>query len=264
MFLAEFCLLRNTRVIETSDPVNYRWEDGRSCASDVPTRYNGMVAVGNASCDCEPPSSTSVPVPEHMQPIIPIIRKEPFDGDGWLFELKLDGFDPAWLFELKLDGFRGIANTVRGRMLSKNLNPLKRFRHLLDALPAGYVFDGEIVALDEDGRPRFNDLLFRRREPSYVAFDVLFVDGEDVRAAPLKERKALLEKVVRRHRMQKSEPVLGEGIAAFRAVCGLDLEGIVAKRLADSYAPRTKWWKILNQNYSQKVGRAELFERRTV
>ena len=199
-----------------------------------------------------------------MQPIIPIIRKEPFDGDGWLFELKLDGFDPAWLFELKLDGFRGIANTVRGRMLSKNLNPLKRFRHLLDALPAGYVFDGEIVALDEDGRPRFNDLLFRRREPSYVVFDVLFVDGEDVRAAPLKERKALLEKVVRRHRMQKSEPVLGEGIAAFRAVCGLDLEGIVAKRLADSYAPRTKWWKILNQNYSQKVGRAELFERRTV
>ncbi len=58
-----------------------------------------MVAVGNASCDCEPPSSTSVPVPEHMQPIIAIIRKEPFDGDGWLFDLKLDGF-------------RGLADTV--------------------------------------------------------------------------------------------------------------------------------------------------------
>ena len=74
-----------------------------------------------------------------MQPIIPIRRKEPFD-------------DPAWLFELKLDGFRGLADTVRGRMLSKNLNPLKRFRHLLDALPRGFVFDGEIVALDGDGR----------------------------------------------------------------------------------------------------------------
>jgi bifunctional non-homologous end joining protein LigD len=172
-------------------------------------------------------------------PILPVIRHEPFD-------------DPAYLFELKLDGFRGIANTVRGRMLSKNGNRMKRFETLLDALPPGFMFDGEIVALDEQGRPRFNDLLFGRREPCYVAFDVLFVDGEDVRAAPLKERKALLEKVVRRYRLQKSEPVVGDGQAAFRAVCGLDLEGVVAKRLADSYAPRTKWWKILdlNRDYS--------------
>jgi len=79
-----------------------------------------------------------------MQPIIPIRRKDPFD-------------DPSWLFELKLDGFRGIADTIQGRMLSKNLNPLRRFQHLLDALPPGYVFDGEIVALDRDGRPVFND-----------------------------------------------------------------------------------------------------------
>ncbi len=93
-----------------------------------------------------------------MQPIIPIRRKEPFDGDGWLFELKLDGF-------------RGLANTVNGRMLSKkgcrllskNGCRLRRFEPLLDALPPGFVFDGEIVALDEDGRPRFNDLLFARR-----------------------------------------------------------------------------------------------------
>jgi len=92
---------------------------------------------------------------------------------------------------------------------------------------------------------------------------VLFVHGEDVRALPLKERKALLEKVVRRYGMQKSEPVLGDGKAAFRAVCGLDLEGIIAKRLADAYEPgRTKWWKVLNPEYSQKAGRAELFERR--
>ncbi len=108
----------------------------------------------------------------------------------------------------------------------------------------------------------FNDLLFGRREPVYVAFDVLFVDGEDVRALPPKERKALLQKVARRYGMQKSEPVLGDGKAAFRAVCGLDLEGVVAKRLADAYSPATRWWKILNGDYSQKEGRAELFERR--
>jgi bifunctional non-homologous end joining protein LigD len=184
-----------------------------------------------------------------MNPIIPLRRKDPFDDDGWIFELKLDGF-------------RGLADTMQGRMLSKNANILKRFNSLLDALPGGYVFDGEIVALDEDGRPRFNDLMFGGREPVYVAFDVLFVDGEDVRAAPLKERKAMLEKMVCRHRMQRSESVLGDGITAFRGVCRLDLEGIVAKRLTDAYGPRAKWWKILNRDYSQKAGRAELFERR--
>ena len=101
-----------------------------------------------------------------MDLIIPIRRNDPFD-------------DPAWLFDLKLDGFRGLADTINARMLSKNGNPLRRFETLLDALPPGYIFDGEIVALDGDGRPRFNDLLFGRREPPYVAFDVLFVDGEE-------------------------------------------------------------------------------------
>src|SRR5205823_12647971 len=188
----------------------------------------------------------------NIAPVIPVVRQEPFD-------------DPAWLFELKLDGFRGLADTVQGRMLSKNGNRMRRFETLLDALPPGYVFDGEIVALDEQGRPRFNDLLFGRREPVYVAFDVLVVDGGDVRALPLKERKALLDKVVRRHRMQRSELVLGDGKAAFRAVCGLDLEGVVAKRPADPYEPgRTRWWKILNGDYSQKERRGDYFRRRAV
>jgi ATP-dependent DNA ligase len=68
-------------------------------------------------------------------------------------------------------------------------------------LPQGCVFDGEIVALDETGRPMFNDLLFGRREPTYIIFDLLFIEGADVRSAPLKERKALLE-IVRRYRQR--------------------------------------------------------------
>jgi ATP-dependent DNA ligase len=60
-----------------------------------------------------------------------------------------------------------------------------------------------------------------------------------VRAAPLKERKALLEKIVWRHGLEKTEPFIGEGRPLFSAVCKLDLEGIVAKRMADSYGPRT-------------------------
>ncbi len=59
--------------------------------------------------------------PMTISPIIPVLRKDPFD-------------DPAYLFELKLDGFRGLADTVQGRMLSKNGNRLRRFERLLDAL----------------------------------------------------------------------------------------------------------------------------------
>ena|SRR2546428_3437539 len=185
-----------------------------------------------------------------MQPIIPSRRADPFD-------------DPACLFEIKLDGFRALADAVAGRFISKNGNRLRRFDPLLDALPPGYVFDGEIVALADDGRPMFNDLLFGRREPVFVPFDVLVADGADVRELPLKDRKALLTKIVQRYRLQKLDWVIGEGKAAFQAVCDLDLEGIVAKRMTDAYVPgKTTWWKVLNQGYSQKEGRAELFERR--
>ncbi len=185
-----------------------------------------------------------------MKPIIPVVRKDPFD-------------DPAFLFEIKLDGFRALADTIAGRLISKNGNALKRFASVLDTLPNGYIFDGEIVALDDDGRPMFNDLMFGRREPVFVPFDVLVADGENVTALPLKDRKASLTQIVRRYRLQKLDWVIGEGKAAFQAVQSLDLEGIVAKRMTDAYEPgKTRWWKVLNPHYSQKVGRSELFERR--
>jgi bifunctional non-homologous end joining protein LigD len=187
--------------------------------------------------------------PMTIAPIIPIRRQDAFD-------------DPAYLFELKYDGFRALVDTVNGRIVSKNKNRMKRFENILETLPCGFVFDGEIVALDVRRRPVFNDLLFGRKQPTYIPFDVLVVEGEDVRGLPLKERKALLEKVVRRYGLEKTEPFFGEGRPLFNAVCKLDLEGIVAKRLEDSYSPKTKWWKILNPTYSQKVHRAELFGRR--
>jgi bifunctional non-homologous end joining protein LigD len=106
-------------------------------------------------------------------------------------------------------------------------------------------------------------LLFRRREPVYVAFDVLNVEGADVRAMRLKDRRAILARIVERYGMQKSELFFGCGKSLFKAVCDFDLEGVIAKKLDDPYEPeRTKWWKILNPTYSQKEGRAELFERR--
>jgi len=62
---------------------------------------------------------------------------------------------------------------------------MKRFEEVLGLLPQGYVFDGELVVLDDAGRPLFNQLLFGHRRPTYVAFDLLIADGIDLRPLPL-------------------------------------------------------------------------------
>ena len=88
--------------------------------------------------------------------------------------------------------------------------------------------------------------------------------GEDLRASPLRERKAALAELARDALgwTAITDGVTGEGRRLFQLVAGMDLDGIVAKRLADPYAPgSTIWWKILNWSYSQKEGRSELFER---
>ena len=119
---------------------------------------------------------------------------------------------------------------------------------------------GEIVALDADDRPIFNNLLFARGAPVYVAFDILFDNGRDVRAEPLKRRKARLKKTLGKGALQ-SDYIVGESGSLFNAVRTFDLEGIVAKRMNDPYAKGTRWFKIRNRDYSQAVGRSELFER---
>ena len=118
--------------------------------------------------------------------------------------------------------------------------------------------------LDSDGRPQCNDLLFGRGNPVYAVFDLLFYEREDIRSLPLKERRAILDQIAKRYGLQKSEIFLGCGKSLFATVRAMDLEGVVAKHMTDSYGPRTaKWWKVLNPDYSQKHGRHELFERRS-
>src|SRR5579864_2832700 len=84
-------------------------------------------------------------------------------------------------------------------MLSKRRNRKHQFEALLGSLPPGCILDGEVVALDEAGRPQFADLMFRRRPPIFVAFDVLVARGQDVRALPLARRKAVLKRLAKGH-----------------------------------------------------------------
>jgi ATP-dependent DNA ligase len=115
-----------------------------------------------------------------------------------------------------------------------------------------------VIAVDETGRPQFYDLLRRAQAPAYVAFDLLWVDGADLRALPLRERRQRLRAVLPEPSGIVSEAlsVTGRGCELFELMCTNDLEGIVAKRLADRYDTRVRWLKIKNPDYSQKkVGR---------
>jgi bifunctional non-homologous end joining protein LigD len=192
---------------------------------------------------------------QRVQPIIPTWRKEPFD-------------DPRWLFDFKYDGFRAVCYLERRccHFISRNGNLLGRFDELGNQLAAELgvdeaIFDGEVIVADATGRPQFYDLLRRTRSPAYVAFDLLWLDGADLRPLPLSERRLRLHSVVPKGSASVSEAlsVVGRGCELFDLMCTNDLEGIVAKRLADPYNSRVRWLKIKNRGYSQEQGRADLF-----
>lgn len=170
---------------------------------------------------------------------------------------------PGWLFEPKYDGYRILAEKQRGavRLLTRNgIDLSKAFPELvveLEGLP-DVVIDGELVALDEKGKPHFDQLrgmAARRRRPpiragkaAYVtaifAFDLLSLSGEDVRALPLIERKAMLKRALKDgHRIRYLQHVEAEGQALYQWIVQSELEGIVAKRADAPYrAGRTSAW----------------------
>ena len=96
---------------------------------------------------------------------------------------------PDWIYEIKWDGFRSLAYLEHGhcKLISRNGNEFKSFAALNLALPLDCgaqvaVLDGEIVCLDKTGTSQFTNLLFRRGEPRYYAFDLPFCNGEDLRS----------------------------------------------------------------------------------
>jgi bifunctional non-homologous end joining protein LigD len=181
---------------------------------------------------------------------------------------------PNWFFELKYDGFRALAHVKDGAatLVSRNGNPFASFADLAHSIAAALpnikeaVLDGEIVCLDKKGRPRFNDLLFRRSAPCFFAFDLLH-DGRDRRNDALVDRKSALRLMIGRSspesRLQYADHVEEVGMELFQLVCKLDMEGVVAKPKYSPYEreeARSSWYKIKNRGYSQMVGRHDFFE----
>jgi bifunctional non-homologous end joining protein LigD len=181
---------------------------------------------------------------------------------------------PDWIFEIKFDGFRSLAYIENGKcnLVSRKENAFKRFPDLRIALPNDLegvteaVLDGEMVVLDERGASLFDPLMSSNSKPIYAAFDLVWLNGEDLSNLPLLERKKRLRGIVRDEapRVLYVDHVVGFGKALFAEVCKRDMEGIVAKLAISPYKAvhrRSPWMKIKNANYTQKEGRGEMFNR---
>ena len=176
------------------------------------------------------------------------------EGDGWGYELKLDGYRAVVMRNAR-------ATTIFSRR-GNELNA--QFPHLakaFDFLPAGTIIDGEIVALDDHGRPSFAALQTSITKPAalyFYAFDLLAYRGRETVGLPLSERRALLE----RHALREmKEPVRLSTLlnaapqTIIKAVRQQGLEGVVAKRLNSRYqtGERTDTWLKYKTNQGQEL-----------
>jgi bifunctional non-homologous end joining protein LigD len=172
---------------------------------------------------------------------------------------------PDWLYEIKLDGYRALAIKSGGRLQLRSRNDndfTTRYRAIssaLAALPDETIVDGEVVALDEEGRPSFNLLQnygSAGAQRVYYVFDVLVLAGKDVVRDPLQARRVLLEKFFL--------PLLDEPIRysqelpaslpdLIEAVKEQGLEGLIAKKRSSRYEPgkRSGAWQKMRVNRSQ-------------
>jgi bifunctional non-homologous end joining protein LigD len=185
-----------------------------------------------------------------------------------------EAFDhPEWLFEPKLDGFRALAYVEGGecRLVSRKKHAYKSFPLLCASIAVGLkvesaILDGEIVCIGTDGHPIFSELLYHRSKPYLYAFDLLWLNGKDLRKLPLVARKRRLRRMIppEPFPVMYTDHEIGNGVDLYQAACSLDLEGIVAKWKYGPYVGdevATSWVKITNPTYSQSKGRHEQFTR---
>jgi bifunctional non-homologous end joining protein LigD len=171
---------------------------------------------------------------------------------------------PNWLYEVKLDGYRALGVKARGgvELLSRNNLKLNgRFPKVakaLEGLPDRTILDGEIVALDERGRPVFNALQNYQRTARpifYYVFDVLELDGESLLHEPLRARRARLDELKLADPVRVSHTLEASAAELVRAAREQGLEGIVAKKANSIYEPgaRSGSWVKFKVNQGQEL-----------
>lgn len=186
-----------------------------------------------------------------IRPQEPELVLEPPVSDEWLHEIKYDGFRT----QVILDWAGARAFTRTGIDWSKRYWPVVA---AAEKLPAkSFILDGEMIAPEPDGRPNFHAmhsrLTWNAELLAFVAFDILHLNGEDLRTRPAIERKAMLWDLVKPADgiIQYSEHVVGGGAEFYQAIDRMGLEGMVSKRASSPYRGgksdawvKTKCWEV--------------------
>jgi bifunctional non-homologous end joining protein LigD len=201
-----------------------------------------------------PQGAAKRPMPTQVTPMLAISVENPFDN-------------PDWLYEIKWDGYRSVAFLENGkaRLMSRNHNELTGRYPELEVLPEAVkaknaILDGEVVALDEQGRASFS--LMQQRtgirqhgrtkaanpdiQIVYYLFDILYLNGHDLRKVSLIDRKQLLRTILITSDLIRYSDHFDKGTTLFAAAKKNRIEGIVAKRRESCYEERrsNEWQKI--------------------
>jgi bifunctional non-homologous end joining protein LigD len=192
--------------------------------------------------------------PEDIKPMLATLVDEPLNDEGWIYELKWDGFRAlAYLKDGTVE--------IRSRN-NKTFND--KFYPVFDALKEwniNAVFDGEIVVVNEQGLPDFATLQTWRSEADgdlvYYIFDVLWYEGKNLIGRPLKERRKVLQQIAPdQGKIRISQNFNASGSELFELANKMGLEGIIAKKDDSVYQPdvRSKeWLKIKTQKQQEAV-----------
>jgi len=195
------------------------------------------------------------PMPKNPHPMLAQIAEKPFNKKDWLFEIKWDGYRClAIIKEKKIE------------LLSRNLKSFnKQFPRIASDLKAlqqhKAILDGEVVILNKDGRSDFQLMQNYQSDKTgnlfYYVFDLLYLDGQDLRDRPLIERKEILETLLsklKKTHIRYSDHVMEKGISFFREAKKLGLEGIMAKDINSVYVmKRSHSWLKIKAHKRQEV-----------
>lgn len=183
-------------------------------------------------------------MPTFIKPMLAKLVDAPFDGLEWIFEIK-------W------DGYRALAFLDKDvHLFSRSGQSFKIFAPILEELSLikrKAIFDGEVVILDKNGKSDFQLIQNYQRSGNghlvYFVFDLLFLDGKDLRQLPLIERKGFLQNLLKEVNLPSikySDHIENRGIAFFKKAADKGLEGIMAKEKESLYLSRrsSSWLKI--------------------
>lgn len=225
----------------------------RKKAAPIKIRVSGRQTVTSEAMETILNNAPKAKFPAHLKPMLATLVDQPFDEDGWLYEIK-------W------DGYRAIAFANKGRVELKSRNDKsfnEKFYPVVKALKEWNiraVLDGEIVVSGENGISNFGALQNWRSEADgelyFYIFDILWLDGKDLTGRPLSERKIILNALKPENDIIKiSQSFEESGFTFFEAAKKMGLEGIIAKKAGSLYHAneRSKEWLKIKANRRQEM-----------